>query len=167
MNAMKTMYRNMDLETYMLLNSNKFKDTNKKNVADYISYFHIFLILNTILSFFYPYRILHQLNLFLQVCNYTDWIHNSYCITHYGKKDDCIVTRAENIFRTLDSREREEKHRESKETDKGEFKKFKPTQGYIKTIIYEKTGFIVPSNWVKIFMYSWSGASIYNSFQLL
>ena len=167
LHKIKTMYRNMDLETYMLLNPNKFKKYNKEKIANYISYFHIFLMLNTMLSFFYSYKILHQLNFFLQLCNYTDWMHNAYCITHYGKKDECIVTRAENIFRILDSREKEEEHRENKDPDKGTFKKFKPKQGYIKTLIYDRTGFIVPSNWVNITIHSWAGASIYNSYQLI
>ena len=163
----KIMYRTMDLETYMLLNAEQFKKYDKEKIANYISYFHISLMLNTFLSFFYPYKLLHQLNFFLQLCNYTDWVHNSYCITHYGKKDECIVTRAENICRTLDSREKESEHRENKDPDKGVFKKFKPSQGYIKTLIYDKTGFIVPSNWVNILIHSWAGASIYNSFQLI
>jgi len=167
LDIIKKTYRNMDLETLMLLNPDKFKEYNKVKIADYISYFHIFLMLNTMASFFYPYKVLHRLNFFLQICNYTDWMHNAYCVTHYGKRDECIVTRAENILRTLDSREKEEEYRASKDADKGEFKKFKPKQGYIKTLIYDKIGFIVPSNWVNILIHSWAGASIYNSFHLI
>ena len=164
----KTLYRNMDLETLMLLNPDKFKEYNKVKIADYISYFHFCLVMNTMLSFFYPYTLLHRLNFFIQICTYTDWMHCAYCITHYGKRDECIVTRAENILRTLDSREKEEEHRENKDPDKGSYKRFKPDpHGYIKTLIYDKTGFILPSNWTKILIHSWAGASIYNSYQLI
>ena len=164
---LKNLYNTLDMETYMLLNADVLKNVNKEKVADYISFFHIFLILNSILSFFYPYKELHQMNIFLQTCNYCDWIHNSYCMTHYGKKDECIVTRAENIFRTLDSRQKEEEYRNNKDINKKPFKKFKPTDGYIKKMVYDRTGFIVPKNWINIIIHSWAGASIYNSYQLI
>ena len=154
----------IDLETYMLLNANNFKDVNKQKMANIVSYFHIFIILNTILSFYYDYTLLHQMNIFLQICNFSEWIHHGYNITHYGKKDECIITRIENILRILDSKQKEEEYKKNKDPNKGIFKKYKSKDGYIKSEIYSRTGFIIPNNWINIIIHSYAGASLYNSY---
>ena len=165
----KELYK-MDLESYMFLNSSKFKEMNKEKIANGISYFHIFLLLYTICSFMYQDERLHKMNLFLQLCNYTDWFYNGYNVDKYGAKEECIITRLENSFRILDSRQKEKEYKENKENKENNeksFKKYSPKDGYIREFIKEKLGFVLPKVWVNIIIHSMAGASLYNSWNCI
>jgi len=153
--TIKTALKTFNLEMAILLMIKDIKDKDK--AADYVSYTHMSLMVNSIASFWYTHWTLHYLNITIQLFTYLDWFQNASVVQH-GGKDECILTRVENTIRSEAVRERnyDKKALEVKE-------KPKLKNGYIKTVIYNNLGYIVPENSVNIVIHSMVAVSLYNS----
>lgn len=141
---------NLELFTMFCIKNIK----NKDKLADYISYIHTCLILNCLLSFWYTDSRLHTLNIIGQLCTYTDWIYCAY----NNQKIDCISTRLENIIRSEAVRERNSSKKALENKEKPRIK-----NGYIKTVIYDRLGIVVPEKVMDIIIHSVTGMSLFNS----
>jgi hypothetical protein len=153
----KNALTSMNLEMTILLSTQNIKD--KDSAANWISYFHVSLLINTLLSFWYQYTFLHYLNMVFQIGTYTDWFYNAYSMAKYSTKNECIVTKIENILRSEATRERNSDKKALEEKEKPKLK-----NGYIKTIFYEKTGYLIPDGWIEITIHTLAGMSLMTSY---
>jgi hypothetical protein len=158
--SMNTITKGMTFDMLVLLKTRNIKDKDK--AADTVSYLHTGIVLNILLSFWYTNTIIHCLNLTMLMGIYTDWFYNGYAMVKYNSADECVLTRFENVLRSEAVRERNyiKKALEVKE-------KPKLKNGYIKTVIYNYFGTIVPTKWVDVCVYGSTCASLYNTYLIL
>ena len=151
--------RSANVEMFVLLKTKNVKD--KEKLADKVGYFHMMIIVNFMLSItrFYNSEYLHDFNLVLLSGVYTDWFTNAYYQMQYNVKDECILTRIENTLRSEAVRERNYSKKALEVKEKPKLK-----NGYIKTIVFNLLGVIIPDKAVNIVIHSIVGMSLYNSY---